>query len=301
MLLLILYETAGKKWLPNFFQNHPVNEGAIFLCVVVLFMLASMASNVVEHFNKVGTHDDIPRYRFGLCYAVVEELEKYLTSGMESRLIQAGQYLKAMLWYCRPVFSLNGGLSNARASRSIHRLTIDPLFWLRLRADSEEILDGVEQIESKILQGVRSGANVAAILASLREVAGYLYSIIPGRESVDGVPKDVLEDYGKRCLLKASAIIREIPVIEESRNPGFWQKLWPRIGGAVSYYSHPSAPARYLVGSHSTLAAMLLCFRVVGLIYPFKVDNTIIAVIVVTPFTVAAAALAFVGKTKGSV
>lgn len=303
-VLGLVYQEVPQTWIPFFVKSRPADsvKEALTSTGLIVWYLGLILARSGNRVERIRNQDDVPRYRFGLCYAVVEELEKYETSGMESCRMKANQYLTAMLWYCRPLFSFSRALLDAR-SRSRTRDQngkIDPLFWLTLHPGSEEIVDSLEQLQSKLTSNLRSNKDVPATLAVLRSLAGYLYSVIPGREYVDRVSVDVLEGYGRRCLLRASSILREMATVDEPKNPGFWQRVAPRIGGTLSYYSHPSAPARFLAWWLSTLLAVLLCLRVIQVVHPFTVDNAIVAVIVATPFTVAAAALAFVGKTKGA-
>jgi len=193
---------------------------------------------------------DAAPIRFALCYALVQELDRYSKNRIPKHINCAAEYwpvLKGSLRSFLNPFSMRSGpmlVSPAIEVTSLVASDLDAatiadmrdhgfagpgltkyhsLFpqiellrmshsWFRLEPDTIKIVNGLNLLSVKITgDRLKDKKDLPSIAQPLKELAGYLYSEIPEVASTGLHNKGDLAKFGEQCLLQFAELIQNVP------------------------------------------------------------------------------------------
>lgn len=288
-----------------------------FLCVFVLSRISESRMD-----KRRQTWLPPPQMRFACCYAIVDEIRQYETNHLQKHLDSALQFWPMLVEYLRTMLRSWGlhyfrymeeeGLEPAdageptaavpgiRSSLFPHLAFLKEKFpWFRLESSTEATVEAFEGLLSKVAPRLKDKKDLAAVAHCLTDLAGYLYTTIPG---VSGTTKekqdDALQAFARSSLASFSTRIYGLaPHVSEPRPeipiPGFWGRARSRLSSSTAIFSHENTLICFVAWYGLTLILVLVGVAVAFYVIPtLKMDSTIVIAITTVPVASAAGALA---------
>lgn len=247
--------------------------------------------------------------RFAYCYGALDEIRRFRSSGARQHIGTADAYLEklaaAMMRAstldlaegCYPYHYWQWDAWVGRRKEGEHasigiRLKLPG--WYRLQPESEEIVKAFPRL-SRLRERAVDGEEIQLIEAALTDLGIFLYTEIANIPTA--VPRDELERIGSGSLLGFARTVNALSPYKrkerDARAPGSLGKSLSGVGRwLTAVLTHENVIAVFMAWYLVTLAMEVLACVVAFHLFPeLRIDTTLIATMIGTPFVVAAAAL----------
>jgi hypothetical protein len=262
-----------------------------------------------------------PQLRFACCYAIVHEISKYKTNGIQKHADAAFEYWKCLrkmlARMLRPIVSLyprhleterfesTDDEAWTREGRFAIYPEIDSLknrfSWFRLDPHSDSIIEAFCGLPAKIQDRLRDKKDLDEVGVCLTQLAWYLYSEIPEIPSTQGSESVIA--YGDKSLVALSERLLKLASYATERKVGtnpaqFWRRTGLILHSVTVPFAHPNIFACFVSWYVLTLALTLMALRIVLHFLPsMAIDSILVSLIVGGPLACAVTAVA-VSRTR---
>lgn len=337
LMAWLLVRFVHPNWRPITF-GLAIPANSFLLWWVVLVSISLPTAVVVNKLDNrriargSNEHLGAPLMRFALCYAAANEIGNFAKNRLPKHLSLARDYWRQL----RPMLArmLNPHAyrivsrplePSHMMSETDHDLTADQLSlgtmlepwmsishsffpqiamlqkrhsWFKLDPRTAKIVDAFDSLPGKISGRLQDKKDLQSVASVLRELAQFLYSMIPEVSSVEGREATVTTARGEQSLLQFADDLASLPAYRPEPRPlerkeKVKSDFAIAVNGFASLFGHDNLLIRFfawwgLAQGLVVIATILASHYVPGL----RVDSTLVSFIVGTPLLVAAAALA---------
>jgi len=216
---------------------------------------------------------DAAAMRFALCYAVVEEIDRYTKNRIPKHVEQAIKYWNSFTRLLAVFFETglprlhvlgDGNEWEVQAFTDNNGTIVIgyPLFsevsrlesshsWFRLQPETQRIVSAFNGLERKIPGRLKDKKDLKPVAEALRNLAKYLYSVIPELSSEEGTGSHI-QSLGQQALMRfADEIGRLSEYRAEQRPPApkekASRKLLAVFSWLVALFSRENLLVRFMV------------------------------------------------------
>lgn len=245
--------------------------------------------------------------RFACCYAIEDEIKKYQTNHLPQHIEKCMRLweklmkqLRTMLRPYTDIIPYDVPIDHIEFMSRPHwdvrsrfnlypdlELLKDRFDWFRLERETEKVIGAFDSLPSKIRDRLKDKKDLTSAAQCLRDLAGYLYSLIPELSPKEGAKS--LSVSGAICLGAFAERINSLEVYTsevkvETRERHLWIGILSSIKQSVEVFSHENIFVCFFswyiftqVLAATTLYATLYLFPQV------KVDSVIVSTLVGGP------------------
>jgi hypothetical protein len=228
------------------------------VCVILSIPLAVLSSRVDGWRSKRALRDQlsIASTRFALCYATVQELDRFAKNGLQKHAEKALLYWTQLQILIQGMFNVFGGGRNpstsspapvvfaeyseeeldaslqlaAKGLSAAHVFRLSSPFrrvvifqqrfpWFKLEPTTSKILNALSSLPLKITTRLRDRKDLPSLISALSDFASYLYTLIPEVSSTGRYSDSELALVGEESLIRFASSLDALGVYKPEPRP----------------------------------------------------------------------------------
>lgn len=226
----IVYLTLNKNLSQVDFDSLPLFLNNFFVIWILMILLTLPARKIFNWYEKKENEKiskstlDISVYSFCFLYVTIKEIETYLINSRKEHLDNA----KANIVNYYNVSDFQVGIKALPAYRQSSRINFQifdlidfiklKYSWIILSESSEQIIKGLSETNTKIIERIRQGTELNQVLTPLKLLLIFEFS------KIGKIPDKILNNYNiqnshfqELCLLYYSNLLSNLTMIEDKK------------------------------------------------------------------------------------